>query len=159
MQTEFVKWTSRRLKLMFAADRCREEVLDDAFVGDELRLNLVHQPQDLDPLSVINWTDWRETRLTGRAPDGAFFSGVYKRLPALEYLTMTHVIDGWQCDIQVINGLSGSKSDLKAYTSLDELAEGGTAGLVQEISMEALRRNTSRRPVTRARSEACCSLQ
>ena len=72
--------------------------------------------------------------------DGRYRSFLIK---ILEFETLRHeiIIDDWECDLRVINGLSDSKSNLAQFSSLCELAAKNSPEMITNISKEQLQAN------------------
>jgi hypothetical protein len=49
--------------------------------------------------------------------------------------------DDWACDIRLVEGLSASKSELKDFLTLDQMAEVACQGLIEDVSPEGLAKN------------------
>ncbi|MDL5034392.1 hypothetical protein QRD43_20990 [Pelomonas sp. APW6] len=52
----------------------------------------------------------------------------------------TEVIEDWTCDISDVFGLAASKSDLRRFTSLEEMVRADFPSLLNDVSLEGLQR-------------------
>lgn len=103
---------------------------------------VVDQPRETcaadDRIAWHQWKDlhaqeWRRTKagqVVGWRPGPNGYSRYDFHLDALEYLTRERALDGWSCDIGDVAGVSGSKSPLSEYDSLDAMVQARRPELV-----------------------------
>lgn len=91
-----------------------------------------------DRVAWHQWKDlhaqeWRRTKagqVVGWRPGPNGYGRYDFHLDALEHLTRERVLDGWSCDIGDVAGVSGSKSPLSEYDSLDAMVRARRPELV-----------------------------
>lgn len=84
-----------------------------------------------DRIAWHQWRDlhaqeWRRTKsgqIVGWRPGPDGYSRHDLHIEALEHLTRERIIDDWTCDINAVAGVSGSKSPLSKYDSLDAMIQ------------------------------------
>lgn len=67
--------------------------------------------------------------------------------PAVDRLVEEHWVEDFECDMQDVDGLGASKSDLSACASLDEFAERNAQHLIVEVSEESLRKTLAHKEI------------
>jgi hypothetical protein len=117
------------------------------------------QITDPDPTvassSVVPWHKWGKPSVFRWPRRGAGSVGGWKNstgsieanLPALANFGWRRVVTLWTCEIQDIDGLSNSKSDLSAFKTLDDLLERDAPELIDRISATELRENLAHREI------------
>ena len=117
----------------------------------------------IDLRQVAAWHDWPghswrkpdEIILEGWQPEPGRFAMFHRRVAALSNFAICETHDDWQCDIQTVEGLSSSKSDLQRYATMDDFVEatcqsldgGATPGLIEPISEDTLRKRLAHREI------------
>ncbi|OAM28708.1 MULTISPECIES: DUF6685 family protein [Eikenella] len=111
-------------------------------------------PNNIDLSSVIRWHDWSDHSFKfisnyGKATGFSFKDKKYQlcklSLKEFSLLVEKKIIDNWQCEIQVVQGLAASKSKLSEFSNLDEMVEKNSRELIYPISLETLEKNLSHR--------------
>lgn len=105
------------------------------------------RPASIDTREVVRWDRFGQSfngrigTVRGWVNEGGYYHGFDLKRSELTEFGQEEVIENWQCDIQQVAGLSASKSDLSAFTSLDAMAEARAKHLVTPLTEEALRNN------------------
>lgn len=111
----------------------------------DLRFDLPGQPCSIASSEVVRWHEWgKGSYLTGnwRAPGellgwkavGTEFCSYHYTIDALANVGYTEIVESWECEIQDVQGLCASKSELRDFESLDAMAVARTQYLVGEIT-------------------------
>lgn len=69
------------------------------------------------------------------------YGGVSVRREDLLNLGTTREVKRWECDIQDVDGFSASKSELRLFKSMDEMVEGNSKEIIDEITPDKLAKN------------------
>ncbi|HCF4825884.1 TPA: hypothetical protein NIF63_004066 [Pseudomonas aeruginosa] len=96
----------------------------------DLRLDIPGQPYSVASSEVVRWQDWgKGSYMTGnwRAPGellgwktvGTEYCSYHHTIDALANVGYTEIVESWECEIQDIQGLCASKSELRDFESLD----------------------------------------
>lgn len=116
------------------------------------------EPQNIHADSVISWDEMGKTPLHEypRRPVG-FLSGYRFRNNTYEYFTLHHpsfemiVTHSHEpnapCDISEVHGFSASKSDLKAFSTTDDMVESRAPDMIDPISHHKLEENLAHREI------------
>jgi hypothetical protein len=108
------------------------------------RVLLLDSNRGISAANTLRWDLWRWETYHGsravrwfcRQKDG--YRSLDKRISELENFTEQQTIQHWTCDIQEIEGLAASKSDLHLYASLDDFAISECATLIMDVSEKNL---------------------
>jgi len=109
-------------------------------------------PKTIHEGDIVRWHEWGEMRFRPReySPHNVMIGWVNSQgryasfdlaMPEFDHFGQCEVTPNWECDIQEIVGLSGSKSHLNQFTSLDDFAETEYTSLIDEITEERLLKN------------------
>jgi len=102
--------------------------------------------------SVVAWHEWGQhsplqwpRRKPGTLVGWRFVAGSYSSFqvhrPEFEQFgTCDEVLD-WCCEIQTVEGLAASKSELTSFASLDAMVQANSREMIDEISEDRLARN------------------
>lgn len=141
-----------------AADSLREEfgrpvqMLRFLDRGKTLHLDLSGPGRSIALSSVVAWHEWGghpplqwPRRKPGDLPGWRFVAGRYEsfRLHRSEFerLGTCTVEADWACEIQSVEGLSASKSELTHFASLDAMVQTNSREMIDEVSESRLARN------------------
>ncbi|MBH4098086.1 hypothetical protein I5M83_22120 [Pseudomonas aeruginosa] len=114
--------------------------------------SLPEVPFSIAASSVVRWNEWGSI-CDGRGPRfaagemlgwreiGGHYSSFYLTRDDLARIGTREVRDLWECEIQDVVGLSSSKSELRDFTSLDDLVEANSRSMIEPVSAETLDRN------------------
>lgn len=107
--------------------------------------------------SVTRWHDWQDIdSYYSHCSYGVAKGWVYKnrryqfrelRLDEFKFFGICETIENWECEIQDITGLSASKSELRNFSSLDEMVETNSKEMIFPINHEKLEQNLNWREV------------
>ncbi len=78
--------------------------------------------------------------LLGWKAVGTEFCSYHYTIDALANVGYTEIVESWECEIQDVQGLCASKSELRDFESLDAMAVARTQYLVGEITHANLER-------------------
>ena len=130
--------------------------LHDALSSKQVRAEplpaLPEVPISISASSVVRWHEWgsicdsRGPRFTagemlGWSERGGHYSSFYLTRDDLARIGTREVRELWECDIQDVVGLSSSKSELRDFSSLDDLVETNSRSMIEPVSTETLDRN------------------
>lgn len=101
---------------------------------------------------VVKWHEWgdaafhrwprrRRGEVMGWRYATGSYSSFYRQLEDLANFSSCEITEAWECDIQDVTGLAGSKSDLREFASLDQMVETNARDMIAPISREKLREN------------------
>lgn len=105
---------------------------------------------------ITNWSDWGGYPLTDKITNRSLnphaeilgrvmHSGLYKSsmrtVPAMQKLTLINEIPSWECEIQEVEGISNSKSDIYSFETLDQMVATNSKKMITPVSDEKLREN------------------
>lgn len=110
---------------------------------------LIEPAQSIDSESVVKWHLWGNPSLEYASEPTPFelrcwdfhggqHGGFVATIPEMEDFCTFSVVPDWQCDIQDIEGLTNSKTDLRKYSSMDSFAQYGTHKLIDDLTEEQL---------------------
>lgn len=103
--------------------------------------------------SVVSWHDWGKASANDwpRRPLGSllgwkYFAGdSYRSFTVhrseFEQFGTCRIDENWQCDIQAVEGLAASKSELTDFQSLDAMVETNSKAMIDAITEEKLQAN------------------
>ena len=114
--------------------------------------NVPEPAQNINASSVVRWDhfgqaaleDWprrRPSQLRGWRTSGGYFESFALERLEFDQLCQRSVQSNWQCDITTVDGFSASKSDLKAFRTMDEMVETNSPELINAITPEKLAEN------------------
>lgn len=115
-----------------------------------LRVRLTPPPRSIGFDSVVDWDDWAARQRAGKDgwatvqewrpdPQRGEFSR-FRRVPALMSLVESHHFEHWRGELQQIEGLWASKSNLNQFPSLRAMVETNSPELIQDVSPAALKK-------------------
>ena len=119
----------------------------------DFRVPMVRTSNNIELDSVPKWHTFGETGdgtgpasarqaiLRGWRQEGRRYSDCHVAVPALDKLVMKEIVDMWKCDLQDVYGFFNSKSDLKSFTSTDDLAVADSPELSEDVSPAGLQMN------------------
>ena len=105
---------------------------------------------------ITNWSDWGGYPLTdkitnrslnphaeilGRAMHSGHYKCSIRTVPAMQKLTLINEIPSWECEIQEVEGISNSKSDIYSFETLDQMVATNSKKMITPVSDEKLREN------------------
>lgn len=96
---------------------------------------------ELGTHDVFSWPRRDHGQLLGWAASGSHYESFHLMRPEYAQIGREEVIDNWTCDIAELHGFSGSKSDLKKFTSTDAMVEANSRKMIAEISHAKLAEN------------------
>lgn len=119
---------------------------------EALRVDLSEPGPSVALSSVVAWHAWGEhpvlqwpRRRLGALPGWRFVAGRYASFqmhrPELAQFGTCKVQADWSCEIQSVEGLAASKSELTHFASLDAMVQANSREMIDEISEEGLARN------------------
>lgn len=118
----------------------------------QMRTLLAEPKRSIAASSVVRWHEWGETgaghwacsrseALRGWKYAGGLYHSFETELSELREFGLCDITEYWECDIRDVEGLSGSKSNLEEFASMDDMAQKRSQGLIDEITEEGLRKN------------------
>lgn len=118
----------------------------------EIVVELTEPAQTINASSVVRWdgfghdalTRWERRRpwqLMGWRMSGGHFESFHLERPEFDQFAQRQVEDRWECDITAVDGFSASKSDLKQFTSTDQMVETNSRKMIDSITPEKLAKN------------------
>lgn len=103
-----------------------------------LRFEFAGKPTSVSSSEVVRWHDWHKSdgsaQLMGWRKRGSEYGNYYVTIDALSKISYRERVEHWECEIQSVEGLSASKSDLRTFGSLDEMAEERVQYLTGEVT-------------------------
>lgn len=120
--------------------------------GKALNVDLSGPRPSIALSSVVAWHEWGgypplqwPRRKPGDLPGWRFVAGRYESFqlhrPEFEQLGTCTVHADWVCEIQSVEGLSASKSELTHFASMDAMVQTNSREMIDEISEDRLARN------------------
>lgn len=94
-----------------------------------------------------SWSKPDEIILNGWRPEADRFASFHQRVAALANFVICEAHEHWHCDIQAVEGLSNSKSDLRLYATLDEFIQTQRPGMLEPISENTLRERLAHKEI------------
>lgn len=109
-------------------------------------------PRSIAVSSVVRWHEWGRVsgcvgprfaagQLLGWRERGGQYGSFYLPLEDLARIGTCEIREQWECDIQDVVGLSASKSELKEFSSLDDMVEANSRPMIEPVTAEKLDRN------------------
>lgn len=132
-----------------------------------LRYELVDQPRSIAASEVVRWQDWGKPshtngmsraagELFGWKAEGSEYRSYRHCIQALANIGSTETLEHWKCEIQDVAGLSASKSELRDFSSLDEMAESRARYLLDDITLENLKTSLDWQEIRIFHRESTC---
>ena len=96
---------------------------------------------------VVPWHEWgsESGRVRGELHGWEFSTGTlcstHQMREDLAHFGSCRIVEDWTCDIQQIDGVSASKSNLQCFTTLDEMVETNSREMIEPPTIEKLHAN------------------
>ncbi len=117
-----------------------------------LRIQLIEPKSNIDAHSVAQWHNWgyspehfKRRLKRGTLIGWRYLSTGYRSFDIhrkeFEHFGRCEINNNWTCDIQTIAGFSSSKSELKEFSSLDDMVETNSREMIDALTEEKLCQN------------------
>lgn len=119
----------------------------------EIRVSLDDPPPCIAAESIVQWhklgqvpyTDYSRrkhgTLMGWKLHDKYHYSSFTLNRPEYEQIGKQEVIEHWTCDISDVHGFSASKSELRQFSSTDEMVETNSSEMIDVVTHEKLAKN------------------
>lgn len=96
---------------------------------------------------LVRWPRSSGGTLSGWKSTGGHWESFELKRSEYDQIGQREITPGWTCDITDIHGFSGSKSDLEAFTSTDEMVEENSKEMIDEVTPDKLAKNLAHREI------------
>jgi hypothetical protein len=142
--------------------RVKRMILDDLGVPASVRAAIEGAPalkvilsepvRSIAASSVVRWHEWGGAvsgswprlaagELLGWRNQGGQYGSFHLTREDLAGLGCREVKEQWQCEIQDVVGLSASKSELRDFSSLDDMVATNSRPMIEPVNLEKLEQN------------------
>ncbi|WP_132670651.1 DUF6685 family protein [Pseudomonas aeruginosa] len=117
-----------------------------------LKVHLREPAQSIAASSVVLWHEWGGAvhgswprlaagEMLGWRNQGGQYGSFHLTREDLARLGCREVKEQWRCEIQDVEGLSASKSELRDFASLDDMVATNSRPMIEPMSLEKLDQN------------------
>lgn len=129
------------------------------FLADrpDLKANLLAPEDNIDMARVPEWQNFAfgatgrgradHVELKGWRLSGNQMASFTHSDAALDKLVRCTIINDGSSDLQDVHGFAGSKSDLKAFCSTDEMVKTNSSEMISDVSIDGLRNNLNHKEI------------